>query len=150
MAKEIETASYDETYAMTLTTPEALAAYFASLGVDVASVDDGIISLEVVDKETLIGKPFLMESWRFNDAGKFGTFVSVVAMDKDGNRFVFNDGSTGVAVQLAELSTYREAHGHPLPYAGRMVKHGLRVSEYDYTDENTGKVTPAKTFYLNW
>lgn len=149
MAKEIATETYDEKYAATLTSPQDLIAYFARLGVDVASADDGIISIDVVDKETLIGKPFVMEEWRINASGKFGTFVSVVAMDDNGKRFVFNDGSTGVAVQLAELSAYREAHNHPMPYNGRYVKHGLRVSEYTYTDDN-GKETPAKTFYLNW
>ena len=151
MAKEIVADSFDADYAMTLRTPSEIVAYFANIGVDVRNDEaDGIVSLDVVGKETLIGRPFLMVEWRVNTTGKFGTFVSVVAMDDTGKVFVFNDGSTGIAAQLAELSMYREAHGHPTPYAGRYVKNGLRVSQYEYTDEATGKTSQAETYYLNW
>lgn len=150
MAKEIETTSYDESLVNTLTSPREIAEYFASLGVDIVSTEaDGIVSLDVVDKETLIGTPFVIIEWRFNDTGKFGTFVSAVFMTEDGKRGVFNDGSTGIAQQLRELSDYREAHNHATPYAGRFVKGGLRVSDYTYVDEK-GNDIPARTFYLAW
>lgn len=123
-------------------------AFFAKVGVDVADYEmDGIRHIEIVkDKDALVGVPFLLLQWRFNE-GQFGTFVSAEIVTQDDTVLVLNDGSTGIAQQLKELTEYRERNNHPTPYAGRMVKGGLSRSDYTYTDDK-GKEVPATTYYL--
>lgn len=106
----------------------------------------------IEDNNELVGREFLILSWRFNADGNFGPFVSVMAIDRNNNKFVFNDGGTGVRLQLAEL----EDKG----IFGRVhcVK-GLRRSDFRF-DEKTGNVMkrsdpnygagkPATTYYLS-
>lgn len=109
---------------------------------------------EVVDKETLLGKPFLIVDIRLNTSGEYGEFVSICALTEANDRIVFNDGSTGILAQAKDLL------GQGL-VAGVVVKRGLRKSEYTYQetdfdgkpviDPKTGKEkppTPATTYYL--
>ena len=110
---------------------------------------DGIKSIPVIkDKNTLLGTPFIMVEWRFND-GDHGTFVSIEIMTENGDRFILNDGSTGICAQVAALTEHRTANDHPAPTSGRMVKRGLRRSDYPFTDEK-GKTTTATTYYLDY
>lgn len=106
-------------------------------------------------KATLVDVPFMLLEWTFRD-GDFGTYVSCRGMTKDGRKFILNDGSTGIAEQLAKLTKDN---------AGRLsnlvVHKGLRVSEYPTDasgqpmDKKTVKEHPdlvkgtGRTFYLN-
>lgn len=145
-------AAIDVAFLDTLKTPQAVAQYFETLGVNVADNDaDGIKVVDILDdKDRLIGVPFIMLGWDFNK-GSFGDFVSIEAMLSDGSRIIINDGSTGIAKQVRELTEHRQASGHPSPFGGRMVRNGLRKSDYEVTivnpkgDEET---IPATTYYL--
>jgi hypothetical protein len=105
-------------------------------------------------KATLIDVPFVLLEWTFRD-GDFGTYVSARGMTKTGIKFILNDGSTGIAEQLARL-TKDKARTSNL-----VVGKGLRVSEYPTDvdgqplDRKTAKEHPdlvkgtGRTFYLN-
>ncbi len=95
----------------------------------------------VVDKESLIGVPFLIVDYRFNEEGSYGRFVSVLAVTETDDRVVINDGSTGVMQQIDMLAqTYPDRKGI-------LCKGGLRRSDYTYTDTD-GKEKPASTYYI--
>lgn len=117
-------------------------------GVTVADqvLGDGFALLDSGRKGILEGVPLLFMEWTFNE-GNFGTFVSarVVARNPDGgvSRYIINDGSTGIAEQLAN---YTKRTGLQ---SGLLVKNGLRVSQYEYEDPETGKLTPAETYYID-
>ena len=102
---------------------------------------------DLVDKATLVGKPFIIYSFTLRD-GDFGRpYVSVNAVLEGSSpgapvsRVVFNDGSTGIAAQLKEMA----AQGI---MGGIRVTKGLRVSEYEFTGSD-GITKPAKTYYLS-
>jgi len=62
----------------------------------------------VVDKETLIGKEFLITDLR-TFVGDYGPAVSVMAITKDDERIVFVDGSTGIYEQVKFMSDRPDA-----------------------------------------
>lgn len=118
------------------------------------------------EKKRLIGIPLVVIDWVTNP-GKFGGFVTIkvvtgvpVIFDGQGyTKFIVNDGSTGIARQIADLQN--------AAFRGVIrCRKGLRASEdYEvqevYTDENgeqkkravvdpsTGKPILATTFYLD-
>jgi hypothetical protein len=106
-------------------------------------------------KATLIDVPFVLLEWTFRD-GDFGTYVSCRGMTKEGRKFILNDGSTGIAEQLAKLT--KDNNGR---MSNLVVGKGLRVSEYPTDvngqplDKKTAKEFPdqvkgtGRTFYLN-
>lgn len=106
----------------------------------------------VEDKDTLIGKPFLITAWRENQDGDYGSFVSVMAITQDDRRIVFNDGSTGIRLQLQELALKGIA-------SRILCKDGLRRSDFRFdektgdivkrTDPRYGESKPVKTYYLS-
>ena len=100
----------------------------------------------VIDKRTLIGKPFAIVEWRFHE-GTFGGFVSALLVTERGEKLVLNDGSAGIYRQLVGVTAARTDRGVVAPQVGLLCKKGLRVSEYEY-DNGNGKMTPASTFYL--
>lgn len=122
--------------------------WLASENASVEEFDGGSEWELIGDKEDLVGVPFVIAMVRWNDVKtKAGLptgkqYVSVMAFTEDGKKIVFNDGSTGVAQQL---QTYIAKHSRD---TGILCKKGLRVSEYDYTDPDTGITAPAKTYYL--
>lgn len=120
----------------------------ANAGIVPESFDDygsGFSVLE--DKRQLIKVPFYILEWRVN-AGDMGEFTSLVAMTERGDKYVVNDGSTGIHEQLAAVVKRREAKGitGPALRAGLVVRKGLRVSDYEV--EIDGKMSKASTFYL--
>ena len=123
-------------------------AWLAEEGATIEEFDGGSDWTLVGDKADLVDVPFVIAMLRFNDVKrKDGSltgkqFVSVSCFKEDGTKIVFNDGSTGVMQQLV---TYTEKHHRT---TGILCKKGLRVSEYDYEDHETGVVTPAKTYYI--
>ena len=103
-------------------------------------IGDGFTLLESKDKERLVGVPFLLLSWRFAK-GNVGEFVSAHLVTTHNEKFIINDGSTGIMQQLADL-TKSGVNG------GIACKRGLRKSEYEYTDPKTGEVSNAVTYYI--
>lgn len=92
------------------------------------------------DKDRLLGVTFIILSMDFNE-GDQGDFVSFLCVTEDGNKYVVNDGSTGIFKTLDE---YRLRGGKP---GALLVNGGLRKSEYE--KEVEGKMTKAVTYYLN-
>lgn len=77
----------------------------------------------VSDKSVLENKPFVILSCGFNE-GDYGDFVSIAAVTKDNEKYIFNDGSSGVFKQLFELVRTLKRTG------GFLVPGGLRSNEY--------------------
>ena len=103
----------------------------------------------VDDKRRLVGVPFVILEWRFNDSDMSDLpFVSATAVTQTGEKVIINDGSTGVRDQLLRITKRRLERGHPTPAAGLMVPKGLTESNYTFTDAD-GKDRPATTFYLS-
>lgn len=113
-------------------------------GVESASkiMGTGFSVLDTSLKQTLIGVTFIILSMDFNE-GDQGPFVSLLVVDRDGRRYVVNDGSTGIYAQCEEYAIRTGDQWKPLRVDG-----GLRKSEYDKVLDN-GEVTHAVTYYLN-
>lgn len=93
------------------------------------------------DKGKLVGVPFVIVY--FDEyAGDYGKFVSMWVITANDDRYIINDGSSGLSDQLRTL---KEQKGIT---AGIACKHGLRVSEYDKELDN-GSTVHAKTYYLD-
>lgn len=109
-------------------------------------------------KERLIDVPFIILGWRFNlkidHPDQQGDFVSVYVMTRKEEKYIFNDGSTGIYAQVDELET-KIKKGEVNPQTGQpltlpmLCKGGLRVSRYDYENPESGETAAAETFYLN-
>lgn len=106
--------------------------------------------LDTENKGVLVGKPCLFVRWQFNQ-GDMGEFVSVDVLTRndDGSeqRYILNDGSTGI---YAELKTLTEKKG---VNAGLFARHGLRVSTYDKElvkgDGSIVTLKDCKTYYID-
>jgi hypothetical protein len=113
---------------------------FDEMGAVADAAGPKMVGINVVEKEDLVGIPFIILATMFR-TGDMGTYVSVSCMLKDNSIVVFNDGSTGVCRQLEGLDIS--------PKTPMRVSGGLRRSDYDYVNPETGKKTPASTYYLN-
>lgn len=78
----------------------------------------------ITDKAPLVNTAFVILSCAFNE-GDFGTFASIACVTKAGEKYIFNDGSTGVHNQLFELILTKKRTG------GFLAPTGLNASEYD-------------------
>ena len=100
------------------------------------------------DKRLLLGRPFVLVHWNFYKSDKIvrdgvpSEFASMWVLTSTDERYIVNDGSTGIYEQLRTLTDEKGID------SGVLCKHGLRVSEYDYTDEK-GVTTQAATFYID-
>jgi hypothetical protein len=111
----------------------------SNVGVADQEIGDGFKLLE--NKDLLIGVEMLLITWDFHQ-GDHGEFVSAKVMTKDGQKYIVNDGSTGIRDQLMGYSAKKNSQG------GLYCKKGLRRSNYEYEDEN-GQKKPATTYYLD-
>lgn len=105
----------------------------------------------VLDKKKLINVPMMLATWSVSEPGQGdggGQYIVVRGITKDGRRFRFADGSTGIFKQLVKLTHERVVNGSATPNAGLYVPGGLTVSEYDYTDDKGAK-SKASTYYLS-
>lgn len=134
-----------------VTNIEQALALLAQHEVEVTEYGDGFT---LTDKADLVGVNMVITDWTFNVSDRFFDekknglpFVSVRGVT-DNSKFVFNDGSAGVYAQLLELTEHLRVEGAPYTSAPLSVKGGLRVSEYEYEDPNTGKTSEASTYYL--
>ena len=107
------------------------------------------------DKNQLVGRAFLAVQWKFHQSKEYvgSEYVSVYVITQDSlngeTHFVVNDGSTGICRQLRELTDHRTETGHKTPYSGALIKGGLKLSEYDRTDEKGTIIGKGKTYYLS-
>ena len=102
---------------------------------------------EVVDKDVLIGVPFLICDVRIYASKQYGNNVAAICvMTKDNDRLIINDGSTGIYQQVLHMlrTTKRKS--------GIMCPNGLRKSTYKVTVvdgmNDTEKEIEASTFYV--
>lgn len=95
-----------------------------------------------VDKMSLVGNTFVILDIKYGD-GDYSQFSIIRGITKDNRKFFITDGSTGLNEQIVELVKKYQRTG------GILCNGGLRVSEYEYTDPNTQKTSPAKTFYID-
>lgn len=133
---------------------------------DITSFDDAIMAAEqegetialasqeigsgfvvLYDKDFLLKVPFLILEWRFNagkyenDLGEKTDFVSMTVITKNSDKYIVNDGSTGIARQLREYSDRTGKYGMLL------AEKGLRVSR-DYTVAIGGREVTGTTYYI--
>jgi hypothetical protein len=94
------------------------------------------------DKHRLIGTPFIIVGYRENKGTYGKSFVSLEVLTNANERFIVNDGSTGIREQLLTL---KEKTGIDSMIT---APRGLRVSSYEYEDNN-GNLIPAETFYID-
>ena len=110
----------------------------------------------VKDKGTLVDTPFAIVNIRFYQ-GTFGEACAVMAMTEEGDKIVFNDGSSGIFAQCTRMVKVTKRRG------GFLCPNGLRASHYEYEpkdldgnslvgqtamDGSTYEVTPATTYYI--
>lgn len=107
-------------------------------------LNDGIV---LIEKDTLVGVPFLVldVKFRLSSFDDDGFYATVRGIDKNNRKFVFADGSVGIAQQLAFLADKFNQRG------GFFIPNGLDRSEYETTKIIDGKEKKiqATTFYLN-
>jgi hypothetical protein len=120
---------------------------------DAADLGDGfhLISGEG-DKKKLVGVPFFVIDWTENDSTRFPgrTFFTLRIVTSTNDRVILNDGGAGIRQQLVQMKQ------DGIVGAIR-CRHGLRMSEYEVTDENDQKVLDpvtkqpirGRTFYLD-
>jgi len=107
------------------------------------------------DKNQLVGRAFLAVQWKFHQSKEYvgSEFVSVYVITQDSlngeTHFVINDGSTGICRQLRELTDFRLDSNAKTPYGGALIKGGLKLSEYERTDEKGTVIGKGKTYYLS-
>lgn len=115
---------------------------------EIVSADEelgnGFAILPTDQKHRLCGVPLFFLTWSFHE-GEQGEFVSimVVARSQQGTeKWVVNDGSTGICKQLRQYTEKTNKKG------GLLVKHGLVRSDYEY-EAPDGSKKPATTYYLD-
>lgn len=109
-------------------------------------IGSGFTRLE--NKDRLIDVPFIILSFSMSegdfrgDDGQLQYFTSLRVVTKSNDKYWFTDGGSGIYRQLEDLAVRSGRTG------GILVEHGLRKSEYTWTD-NKGNDQPGITHYLN-
>jgi len=123
---------------------------FASREETIVSASDELgDGFALIDNKSILEKrPVMFVSWSFSDGDFSEEFVSARVMCRLDNgtvgKFVVNDGGSGIRKQLRDYTD-----SHKGNQGGLFAAKGLRVSEYDYTDPDTGKVSKAETWYID-
>lgn len=114
--------------------------------VDASDLGDGFTVLDKAQKKSLIGVTFIVLSVSFHEGdykredGETGEFASLRLVTKNGQKYVLNDGGTGIPEQIKMLWQRKpESQGKPI-----VVHNGLRVSEYDHPQYGR-----SETYYLD-
>jgi len=127
-------------------------------------LDEGVISSNEVlaegtfmeDKNALVDVRFLITEWNHRK-GQAGDNVEVSAILTNDERVSFVDFSTGIRLQLEDMTRKMRSqgandtveYGKVVPPKPILCTHGLRVSNYSYHDELEGKSHNVQTFYLD-
>lgn len=139
-------ARFDDEQLRSINSFEDLASYAASAEEEVYDAADfgtGYTVLE--DKDALVGVDFFLIDWRFN-AGAMGEFVSMQVLTASGDKWIVNDGSTGIYAWLRKFS---DAHGT------KLIRFRKGLTRSDYTIPNPSpkpgapERVPATTYYLS-
>lgn len=133
-----------------------------------AVVDTSVLKdFELTDKNDLVNYPFVIIEVLVKESLKFkGDYVVCRCVDRDGNKIVFADGSTGIKDQIVELLTNYESIRTPINpndgvgWSGFKYKVAIPVmkglSKHDYDtkmmNEQTGEVdiVAGETFRLQF
>lgn len=94
------------------------------------------------NKDHLVGVPFLFMKWQFHPGKYQSDFLTALVVTVNNQKYIMNDGGTGIAKQLRE---YTEVSGRQ---GGMVAPKGLTRSDYTYTDQD-GEERPASTFYID-
>ena len=129
-------------------------ALFEGVGVEAvesfADYGSGFTILQ--NKDKILDTKFAILEWRFTKSAKFDSeFVSFACVTASGEKWIVNDGSTGIYKQLRAITDERISAGRPNPQIALRVDGGLRKSDYEqeYVDENGEmKTRKATTYYL--
>lgn len=143
-----------------LSSVESIEDAFAVAGV-VNEITDYGHGFAPVEKSTLEGVEFLAIEWSFLEGDYGSEYVFVIGITRDGRKFLFTDGGSGMVAQFRRITARRVVAGHPNPFRGLQVPRGLRASEYatiadpKHPDNGkpapkdyTGKVSSSTTYYL--
>lgn len=109
---------------------DQIAALFEGRTVDVTEVIESDAIGEILngdEKSRLLGQPFFILDYRFNE-GDQGEFVSMRVVTRSGDKYVVNDGSTGIFAQMKGVAEKGVT-------SGIACRHGLRKSDYKYCPE---------------
>jgi hypothetical protein len=117
---------------------------------------DEIEGLDLVDKATLVGVPFLVTGIHFTVNNDNVSYVWLDAINRAGEPFTFNDSSSGVRAQVIEylgkIGKSDAVETEEIVSVKLKVGKGLRVSEYDreVPDARSGKMVwkRLRTYYL--
>lgn len=121
------------------------------------------------NKAKFVDVPFIIEDYRINPDWKFGEGVSLmirtgvpVAFEgRPYERFIVNDGSTGIAQQIVDRHAAKGYKGNRMQGPAILCKRGLTKSEYDVIDPTdperkrklvdpaTNEPVKGVTFYLD-
>lgn len=101
------------------------------------------------NKNRLVGEPFLIVFWEFHSGDFVKGFVSAAIMTRHNERFIINDGSTGICDHLRMITAEKGITGNVF------CPNGLSASTYDIdadgnpTDDKTLAVGKNTTYYLD-
>jgi hypothetical protein len=129
---------------------EAIALVEQTLGVEMVDAEDeignGFTVLRKDQKHLLIGVPFFIMSVDFQEGdymdeetGTTGNFATLMIITDHGDKYILNDGGTGIYRQIEDWAIASGKVG------GMIVKNGLRESKYEAKGERPAGVT----YYLN-
>lgn len=125
---------------------------FADNEIPLESADQYGSGFDILDnKGLLVDVPFVILEWRFNASDLAeGGFVSAAIVTERNDKWIINDGGTGIFEQLKRVtaSRLRTRKGHP--QLGLVCQNGLSVSNYETTVNINGKDTAIKgtTYYI--
>ena len=104
------------------------------------------VALREFSKEELVGKPFVIIDANVRESQEFGGYFAtlrIVTKDNEGGFFHASGEKSGIVNQLQGI-------GEISPQRMHRVTRGLRVSRYTFTNKETGKESPATTYYLDY
>lgn len=84
----------------------------------------GFTLLKGEEKAQLVGKPFIVLESRFHPGDYASEYASIVLMTQADERFILNDGGSGICADVQQMQALTNRNG------GWLIKGGLRVSEY--------------------
>jgi hypothetical protein len=145
----------DDNVMWDLNSVEDLDEYFADQGGIIEFKGSPFTLIRKDEKGMLENQPFTVVDTRWYESKQFGNMVVAVMLITDDpikgeNKFLFNDGSTGVRQQMEAMVTHTKRRG------GFRCPRGLRASHYTVWDKvdldgapmKDAKEIEATTYYI--